>query len=109
LIPRPQTSSIPGSRSAASHERKPRPAAAIGHPDRGAVTLEVNGAERQSGDLCQLIWKVPEIISYLSGLFSLAAGDLIYTGTPSGVGPVARGDRLAGRVEGVGEIEVEVV
>lgn len=85
------------------------PAAAIGHPDRGAITLEVNGAERQRGDLAQLIWKVPEIISYLSGLFTLAAGDVIYTGTPSGVGPVVRGDRLRGRVEGVGEIEVEVV
>ena len=85
------------------------PAAAIGHPARGAITLEVNGAERQSGDLSQLIWKVPEIISCLSGLFTLAAGDLIFTGTPSGVGPVARGDRLLGRVAGVGEIEVEVV
>ena len=85
------------------------PAAAIGHPDRGAVALEVNGEERQSGDLAQLIWKVPEIISYLSGLFALAGGDLVFTGTPSGVGPVARGDRLHGRVAGVGEIEVEVV
>ena len=85
------------------------PAAAIGHPARGAISLEVNGAERQSGDLSQLIWKVPEIISCLSGLFTLAAGDLIFTGTPSGVGPVAPGDRLLGRVAGVGEIEVEVV
>ena len=85
------------------------PAAAIGHPSRGAVTLEVNGEERQRGDLAQLIWKAPEIISYLSGLFTLAAGDLVFTGTPSGVGPVMRGDRLRGRVAGVGEIEVEVV
>ena len=84
------------------------PAAAIGHPARGAITLEVNGEERQRGDLAQLIWKVPEIISYLSGLFTLAGGDVIYTGTPSGVGPVVRGDRLRGRVAGVGEIEVEV-
>jgi len=85
------------------------PAAAIGHPDRGAITLEVNGKERQRGNLARIIWKVPEIISYLSGLFTLAGGDLIYTGTPSGVGPVARGDRLHGRIEGVGAIEVEVV
>lgn len=85
------------------------PAADVGHPVRGAVTLEVNGEMRQSGDLAQLIWKVPEIISHLSGLFTLAAGDLVFTGTPAGVGPVARGDRLRGRVEGVGEIEVEVV
>ena len=85
------------------------PAAAVGHPDRGAVTLEANGEERQRGDLDQLIWKVPEIISYLSGLFTLAAGDVIFTGTPSGVGPVVRGDRLRGEVEGVGVIEVGVV
>ena len=85
------------------------PAADVGHPVRGAVTLEVNGEMRQSGDLAQLIWKVPEIISHLSGLFTLAGGDLVFTGTPAGVGPVARGDRLRGRVEGVGEIEVEVV
>ena len=86
------------------------PVAALGgHPDRGAVTLDVNGEERQRGDLAQLIWKVPEIVSFLSGLFTLAAGDLVFTGTPAGVGPVARGDRLHGRVAGVGEIEVEVV
>ena len=85
------------------------PAAAIGHPHRGAITLEVNGEERQRGDLAQLVWKVPEIIACLSGLFTLAAGDIVFTGTPSGVGPVRRGDRLRGRVAGVGEIEVEVV
>ena len=85
------------------------PAAVIGHPDRGEITLDVNGVERQRGDLAQLIWKVPEIISCLSGLFTLAAGDLVFTGTPSGVGAVARSDRLVGRVAGVGEIEVEVV
>ena len=85
------------------------PAARIGHPDRGAVTLEVNGEVRQRGDLAQLIWKVPEIIACLSGLFTLAGGDLIFTGTPAGVGPVVRGDRLHGRIAGVGEIEVEVV
>ena len=84
------------------------PAADVGHPVRGAVTLEVNGEMRQSGDLAQLIWKVPEIISCLSGLFTLAGGDLVFTGTPAGVGPVVRGDRLRGRVAGVGEIEVEV-
>lgn len=85
------------------------PAAVAGHPQRGAVTLEVNGELRQRGDLAQLIWKVPEIVAYLSGLFTLAGGDLVFTGTPAGVGPVARGDRLHGRVEGVGEIDVEVV
>ena len=64
---------------------------------------------RQEGDLAQMIWKVPEIIAYLSGLFTLAPGDVIFTGTPSGVGPVKRGDRLKGGVEGMGELGVAVV
>ena len=64
---------------------------------------------RQTGDLSQLIWKIPETIAYLSGLFTLAAGDLIMTGTPAGVGAVQRGDVMKGGVEGVGEIEVRVV
>ncbi len=85
------------------------PAETIGHPTRGAVWLEVNGELRQQGDLVQLIWSVPEIIAHLSGLFELKPGDLIYTGTPAGVGPVQRGDTLHGGVEGVGEIRVRVV
>jgi fumarylpyruvate hydrolase len=85
------------------------PAAKIGHPAAGAVTLDINGERRQTGDLNQMIWKVPEMITYLSGLFTLAAGDLIFAGTPSGVGPVKRGDKLVGRVEGVGTLEVRVV
>ena len=84
------------------------PAADIGHPERGAIWLEVGGARRQDGDLEQMIWKVPEIISYLSGLFTLAPGDLIYSGTPAGVGAVERGDRLHGAVAGVGEITIQV-
>ena len=85
------------------------PAAKIGHPSSGAVTLDINGERRQTGDLNQMIWKVPEMISYLSGLFTLAAGDIIFAGTPAGVGPVKRGDKLVGRVEGVGTLEVRVV
>jgi len=85
------------------------PAAVCGHPSAGRVFLEVNGTLRQQGDLSQLIWKVPETIAYLSGLFALKAGDLIMTGTPAGVGAVVRGDRLVGGVEGVGRIEVVVV
>ncbi len=85
------------------------PASACGHPERGAIWLDVNGERRQEGDLAQLIWKVPETIAYLSGLFTLAPGDLIFTGTPAGVGPVARGDRLHGAVEGVAELRVEVI
>jgi fumarylpyruvate hydrolase len=81
----------------------------IGHPEQGAVWLKINDEIRQEGDLNQLIWKVPETISYLSGLFELAPGDLIMSGTPSGVGPVQRGDVLHGFVEGVGELQTKVV
>jgi fumarylpyruvate hydrolase len=84
------------------------PASEIGYPVRGAVWLDVNGERRQTGDLSQLIWSVPEIIGHLSALFELRPGDLIFTGTPAGVGPVKRGDRLHGGVEGVGELRVEV-
>lgn len=86
-----------------------RRAADIGHPDKGSVTLSVNGALRQKGDLADLIWSVSETISYLSGLVELQPGDLIYTGTPEGVGPVVAGDRLEGAVEGVGSIAVTIV
>lgn len=84
------------------------PASVIGHPTGGAIWLDVNGERRQTGDLMQMIWKVPEVISYLSGLFTLAPGDLIFTGTPAGVAAVQRGDRLLGHVDMVGEIEVVV-
>lgn len=84
-------------------------ASEIGHPTAGAVTLDVNGERRQEGDLSELIWSIPEIIEHLSALFVLAPGDVIFTGTPAGVGPIARGDRMVGRVEGVGQLEVTVV
>jgi fumarylpyruvate hydrolase len=85
-----------------------QPASKIGHPNKGAVQLKVNGAETQTGDLDQMIWKVPEMISYLSEYFELAAGDVILSGTPSGVGPVKRGDVMEVRIEGVGELKVTV-
>ncbi len=85
------------------------PASSIGHPTQGAVRLDVNGELRQQGDLNQLIWKVSEIISILSGLFELKTGDLVMTGTPAGVGPVERGDLLRGSIDGVGVLEVKVV
>ncbi len=85
------------------------PAETIGHPDAGAVWLKVDGENRQNGDLDQMIWKVPEIIAHLSGLFTLAPGDLIYTGTPAGVGATVRGDTLRGGVTGVAELEISVV
>ena len=85
------------------------PAAQLGHPDSGRVWLNVDGALKQEGDLNQMIWKVPEMISYLSDYFTLAAGDLIFTGTPSGVGAVKRGNVLVGGVDGVTELKVTVV
>jgi fumarylpyruvate hydrolase len=78
------------------------PVALCGHPSRGALTLSVNGAPRQRTDLAQLIWSVPEIIANLSRLYRLMPGDLIYTGTPDGVGPVHPGDEIVAGVEGVG-------
>jgi fumarylpyruvate hydrolase len=84
------------------------PASAIGHPSAGAIWLDVNGTRKQTGDLAQMIWKVPEMIACLSGLFALAPGDVIYSGTPSGVGPVVRGDVMHAHVDGVGDLEVRV-
>jgi fumarylpyruvate hydrolase len=84
------------------------PAARIGHPARGHIELSVNGALRQQGDLADMIWSVPEIIAELSTLFELAPGDLIFTGTPAGVGPLVAGDRVHGRIEGVGELQIRV-
>ena len=85
------------------------PASQMGHPESGAIWLKVNGKIVQEGDLNQLIWKVPEAISYLSGLFRLGAGDVIMTGTPAGVGPVKRGDELLGHIDGIGDLKVTVV
>jgi len=81
----------------------------IGHPESAEISLKINGETRQSGNLNQLIWKIAETVSYLSSLFALQPGDLIYTGTPAGVGAVQRGDVLEGNVDGVGSISVKVV
>ncbi|MFN3824295.1 MAG: fumarylacetoacetate hydrolase family protein [Pseudorhodobacter sp.] len=86
-----------------------RPVEETGHPAGGAITLSVNGQPRQSGDLAQMIWSVPEVIACLSRYFTLAAGDVILTGTPAGVGPVARGDRMEARIEGIGSLVVTVI
>ncbi|MHB2170054.1 fumarylacetoacetate hydrolase family protein [Alsobacter sp. R-9] len=84
------------------------PASSVGHLTQGAIWLKVNGEIRQQGDLNQMIWKVPEMISYLSGLFELHPGDLIMSGTPSGVGAVQRGDVMEGFVEGLGSLVTRV-
>ena len=81
----------------------------VGHLDQGRVELKVNGEVKQEGDLNQMIWKVPEMISYLSDYFTLAAGDVILSGTPSGVGPIVKGDTMIVSVEGLGSMTVPVV
>lgn len=85
------------------------PLAALDHPTRGSIWLKVNGQLRQSGDLQQMSWKVAEVIARLSGYVALAAGDLIFTGTPAGVSTVVRGDVLAAGVAGVGELTIRLV
>lgn len=85
------------------------PASAIGHPERGAITLAVNGVERQRGDLADQIWNVSDTIAYLSRFVALKAGDIIMTGTPAGVSAVVRGDVLEGSIEGVGTVRTRIV
>jgi fumarylpyruvate hydrolase len=84
------------------------PAAKIGHPTKGFITLKCNGQLRQDGDLAQMIWKVPEVIEKLSEMVALAPGDIIMTGTPSGVAATVAGDRLECEVEGVGKLAVTI-
>ncbi len=85
------------------------PVSQTGLLNEGPISLRVNGEVRQEGDMNQMIWKVPEMISYLSEYFELAAGDVILTGTPSGVGPVERGDTMELSAEGLGSFTVKVV
>ena len=80
-----------------------------GHIASGPITLHVNRALRQSGDINQMIWKVPEMIAYLSEYYEIAAGDLIMSGTPAGVGPISHGDDMVGSVAGLGNLAVKVV
>jgi len=80
----------------------------VGLLKKGPITLAVNGAEKQHGDLADMIWSQAEIVSNLSYLYRLHPGDLIYTGTPAGVGAVVPGDVLTGRIEGLGEITLTV-
>ena len=85
------------------------PVTDIGHPDHGRIELLVNGELRQEGDLNQMIWKVPEMISHLSEYFILAPGDVILSGTPAGVGPINKGDSIEASVEGVGSLSVKTI
>lgn len=85
-----------------------QPAAKIGHPAKGRIWIAVNGQVRQESDISELIWSVPEIIAALSRGWTLAAGDLIYTGTPAGVAALNAGDAVTGGVDGVGEIQFTI-
>jgi fumarylpyruvate hydrolase len=85
------------------------PAGQVASPSKGAIWVDVNGERRQTGDLSQMIWDIPNQIAFLSTLFELKGGDLIFTGTPAGVGAIKKGDKLKGHVAGVGDLEVAVV
>jgi fumarylpyruvate hydrolase len=85
------------------------PASKIGHPAKGTIWLKVNGKERQKADLSDMIWSVPEQIAFLSEYYTLEPGDIIYSGTPAGVGPVKPGDDLLAGIDGVGELKVKIV
>ena len=84
------------------------PAASVKDINTAAISLDVNGETRQSSTIASLIWSIPECISYLSGLFELQPGDLIFSGTPEGVGAVKSGDELVGKVSGLGELKVNI-
>lgn len=85
------------------------PASVVGHPESRAIWLSVNGEMRQEANIDQMIWSVPEIIATLSRQFRLEPGDLVFTGTPAGVGPLVAGDAVAGGVDGVGELSISIV
>ena len=81
----------------------------LGHPAKGAIGLSIGGETRQRGDLSEMIWSTPQLIAQLSTYFELQPGDLIFTGTPSGVGPVARGQTMTASIAGLGAIALKVV
>ncbi len=84
------------------------PIEATGEINAGNIFLDINGERKQAGDVNQMIWKVPEVISRLSSMFVLNPGDLIFTGTPAGVGPVHRGDQVVAHIDEVGELRISV-
>jgi fumarylpyruvate hydrolase len=85
------------------------PASRVGHPETAAITLAVNGRTRQASDISHMIWSVPETIAYLSKLVTLAAGDLIFTGTPEGVAAVVRGDEMTAEIAGIGTMTTKLI
>ena len=85
------------------------PMSEVGNMEKGNINLTVNGEVRQNGDLDMMIWKIPEQIAHLSKFYDISAGDLIMTGTPAGVGPIVKGDRLIGKIDRLETIEVIVV
>ncbi|HEY8384063.1 MAG TPA: fumarylacetoacetate hydrolase family protein [Microvirga sp.] len=85
------------------------PVSRVGHPAQGAISLAVDGTAKQKADLADMIWSVAEQIAYLSTYFELMPGDVIFSGTPEGVGAVARGETMTGAIAGLGEIRVKVV
>ncbi|MBN8998693.1 MAG: fumarylacetoacetate hydrolase family protein [Rhizobiales bacterium] len=85
------------------------PAERIGHPASGRIAAAVDGEPRQDGDLAAMIWPVPDIVAALSRWYGLVPGDLIFTGTPAGVGTLHRGNRVTASVEGVGSLDVLIV
>lgn len=85
------------------------PAAKVGHPAKGTISLTVDGTVKQRADLSDMVWSVAEQIAYLSSYFELAPGDVIFAGTPEGVGAVTQGQTMVGAIEGLGEIRLRVV
>ncbi|HEX8012769.1 MAG TPA: fumarylacetoacetate hydrolase family protein [Casimicrobiaceae bacterium] len=80
----------------------------VGHPSRGPIALDVNGAPRQRGDLADMVWDVPHVLHFLSQYYELLPGDLVFTGTPAGVAAVVPGDLLVGRIEGLGTLSIRI-
>jgi len=85
------------------------PVTQVGHPSNGRIALDVNGEPRQRGDLADMIWDVPHVLHFLSQYYELLPGDLVFTGTPSGVAAVVAGDQLVGRIEGLGSLSIRIV
>ena len=84
------------------------PQGSLGVLSTGAINLQVNGQTRQSADLSQLIWNIPELLADLSQFYHLQPGDLIYTGTPEGVGAVVTGDLITGHIDNVGDVALTI-